>query len=161
MLQRVFVNSGLAAVDGVGIPNELKNLALVPPYAAHWNSFSTDEQKTLIQNHLAVHIHNVINTRDFPRDEALYQLMKKLEKAIRKLRKNSWCGLLASYGSSGIVPDKSTFTSLDPTEQVLLATDRTEWESVISPISEELISWMESYAGAIQHWHELKLGYFS
>ena len=159
LVQQIIVNSGLAAVDGVEHPHDLAGLAVVPPFVQFWSSFSKKEKITLIKNHLAIYIHNMLNAGDFPIDEETVKLLDDLETTISDLKKNAWRDLLMSYGATGKVPTKSSFVKLQPTEQLSLAGDRTEWEEKVSPILDKIMAWIDDNA-QVEAWHSGRLQYF-
>lgn len=159
LVQQIVVNPGLAAVDGVEHPHDLAGLAVVPPFAQFWPTFSKTEKNTLIKNHLAVYIHNMLNVDDFPIDEATTKLLDDLESTIAGLRSNLWRDLLMNYGATGKVPTKSSFVNLQPTEQLSLACDRTEWEEKVSPILSNILVWIDDNA-RVEAWHSGRLQHF-
>lgn len=161
LVQRVIINSGLAAVDGVDHPRDLHRLAVIPPYAPNWHRFSAAEQEKLISNFLAVYLHNSINTKDFPTDNNLIGLLSRLESTVKSLHHNAWRHLLERYGDSGEAPDKAAFMGLPPEEQVRLSADRNEWEHSVAPILEEMIRWVRNNSEAIQKWHTARLELFT
>lgn len=161
LVQRVIINSGLAAVDGVDHPQDLHRLAVIPPYASNWRRFSAAEQDKLISNFLAVYLHNSINTKDFPTDKVLTGLLCQLELTVKSLHHNAWRHLLERYGDTGEAPDKAAFMGLPLEEQVRLSACRNEWEHSVAPILEEMIRWVRDNSGAIQEWHISRLKLFS
>lgn len=160
LVQRVIINSGLAAVDGVERPQDLRRLAVIPPYAPNWHRFSAAEQEKLISNFLAIYLHNSINTRDFPTDAELNGLLSRLESSVKSLKHNAWRELLERYGDSGEAPDKAAFMGLPPEEQVRLSADRNEWEHSVAPVLEEMIRWVCKNSSTIQEWHAARLELF-
>lgn len=159
LVQQVVVNSGLAAVDGVEHPHDLAGLAVVPPFATFWSSFSSEEKSTLIKNHLAIYIHNMLNADDYPLENKIKEYLDHLESIIDDLKDNAWRDLLMSYGATGDVPTKSSFVNLEPTEQLALAGDRTEWEEKVSPILEKIIAWIDNNS-QVEAWHSRRLQHF-
>lgn len=159
LVQQVVVNSGLAAVDGVEHPHDLAGLALVPPFAQFWSSFSNEEKSKLIKNYLAIYIHNMLNADDYPLEEALVEHLVNLENTIDDLKDNAWRDLLMSYGATGEVPTKKSFVNLEPTEQLALAGDRTEWEEKVSPILGRIIDWINNNS-QVEAWHSRRLQLF-